>query len=263
MSPFSPGLEPVEDLSPSVWVQQALKDRPAERFRVRDLVPPVFVAYARILHRPYKPGDGRIPTGTWAERAAELGRELGPETDWEELEGTMSDGVLKDDWTPGQGSLIEQEVGTLAPFLYGHTTTPLECWFAMWSGWGDLSGASGVLYRSPQRTIAELRIRWRNWFESWQARREAARLKTFPLLGRSGRSYVLVAGAIDDAPRFHLGRRFQSPSLWWPADRAWFVHTEIDAVSTYVGGSRALVDQLVGGQILESFEVAEDSLAAL
>jgi hypothetical protein len=67
MSAFPPGLEPVEDLSPSVWVQEALKDRPAGGFRVRDLVPPVFEAYARILHRPYRPGDERIPTGTWAE----------------------------------------------------------------------------------------------------------------------------------------------------------------------------------------------------
>ncbi len=160
--------------------------------------------------------------------------------------------------------MIEEEAKTLASVLSDHSATPLGCWFAMWSGWGDLSGASGVLYRIRGGPIAELRMRWKSWLESTQARREAARLKRFPLLGQSGRSYVLCDGAITDAARFHLqGRRFQSPALWWPDDRSWFVHTEIDASSTYVGGSEALVSRFVDEQILESFEVSEDSLAAL
>jgi hypothetical protein len=263
MTPFPPGLESVEDLSPSVWVQEALKDWPSGRFHVRDLIPPVFEAYARILHRPYRPGDGSIPTGTWAECAAEVGQELGPEMDWDELTGPGFDEGQGDNGMPGEGSLIEQEVKILAPVLSGHTTTQLECWFAMWSGWGELSGGSGVLYRSRGGPIAELMIRWRNRLESWQARREAARLKTFPLLGQSGRSYLLFNGPVDDAARFHFGHRFQSPALWWPEDRAWFVHTEIDALSTYVGGPRALIDRLLGEQVLESFEVHEDSRAAL
>jgi hypothetical protein len=263
MTPFPTGIEPVEDLSPSVWVQEALKDWPAGQFRVRDLIPPVFEAYARILHRPSKPTDGRIPTSSWAERAAELGRELGSKTNWDELKGPNSDEGQRDDWGPGEGSLIEQEAKTLASVLSGHTATPLECWFAMWSGWGDLSGGSSALYRRGGGPIAELLIRWRNRLESWQARREAARLKTFPLLGQSGRSYLLFNGPVDDAARFHLGYRFQSPALWWPDDRAWFVHTEIDGTSTYVGGSRSMIDRLVEEQILESFEVDPDDRALL
>jgi hypothetical protein len=263
MIPFPAGLEPVEDLSPSVWVQEALKDWPAGQFRVRDLIPPVFEAYARILHRPSRPTDGRIPTGSWAERAAELGRELGPMTDRDELAGLNSDEGQRDDWGPGEGSLIEQEAKTLVSVLSGYTATPLECWFAMWSGWGDLSGGSSALYRLGGGRIAELKFRWRNRLESWRARREAARLKTFPLLGQSGRSYLLFNGPVDDAARFHLGHRFQSPALWWPDDRAWFVHTEIDGTSTYVGGSRSMIDGLVGEQILESFEVDTDDRALL
>jgi hypothetical protein len=133
----------------------------------------------------------------------------------------------------------------------------------MWSGWGDLSGGSSALYRLGGGRIAELKFRWRNRLESWRARREAARLKTFPLLGQSGRSYLLFNGPVDDAARFHLGHRFQSPALWWPDDRAWFVHTEIDGTSTYVGGSRSMIDGLVGEQILESFEVDTDDRALL
>jgi hypothetical protein len=259
MPSFPPGLEPIEDLSPSVWVQEALKDWPAGPFLVRDLVPPVFEAYARILHRPPKPADGRIPTGSWTEFAAEVGRELGPTTRWDELKEPSSDRGQEGDRRPDEGSLIEQEAETLASLLSGHTSTPSDCWFAMWSGWGEFSGGFGVLYRSRAGPVAELRIRSRSWLESWRARREAAGLKTFPLLGQSGRSYLLFHGAVDDAACFHLGYRFQSPALWWPQDHAWFVHTEIDGTSTYVGGSRPMIGWLVGEQILESFEVdAED-----
>jgi hypothetical protein len=239
MPTFPPGLQSVDDLSPSLWVQKALKDWPAQRFRVRDLVPPLFEAYARIMHRPRRPTDGRAPTGSWVERAAELGRELGPKTSWDELKGPKSDEGREDDRMPDEGSLIEQETETLASLLAGHTSTPSDCWFAMWSGWGDLSGGSSALYRLGGGPIAELKFRWRNRFETWQARREAARLKTFPLLGQSGRSYLLFNGPVNDAARFHLGHRFQSPALWWPEDRAWFVHTEMTAPArTSVGAVR-------------------------
>jgi hypothetical protein len=49
---------------------------------------------------------------------------------------------------------------------------------------------------------------------------------------------------------------------WWPEDRAWFVHTHFEATSAYLGGSRALVDQLVGEQLIESFEVQAETLVA-
>jgi hypothetical protein len=90
-----------------------------------------------------------------------------------------------------------------------------------------------------------------------------SRLATFALLGRSGRSYLLFRGALGDAERFTFNGWFQSPTLWWPDDRSWFVHTEIDAMCTYVGGSRDMIDSLVGQQILESFEVEADTPAAL
>jgi hypothetical protein len=262
MRPFPPGLEPVEDLSSSVWVQEALKDWPTERFHVRDLVPPVFEAYARILHRPHRPEDRHRPTGTWAERAAQLGRTVGSETSWYDLTGTdFADGPARDAWVPTEGGWSEEEVRAVASLLSGHTTSPLGCWFAMWSGWGEISGGSSPFYR-VSGPISELKMRWRTWLQGKRARREAARLKTFPLLG-GRRSYLLFEGAVDDAARFDLGYRFQSPALWWPEDRGWFVHTEIDALSTYVAGPRTMIDRLVGEQILESFEVHENSRAAL
>jgi hypothetical protein len=263
MIEFPRGLEPVEDLSPAAWVQEALKDWPSGRsFLVRDLVPPVYEAYARILHRAHRPEDRGQPTGTWSERATQLGRPLGSETTWHDLTGTkVVDGPARDAWMPTEGGWSEEEVRVVVTLLSDLTATPLGCWFAMWSGWGEISGGTSSL--SPlDRPTNGLRLRWRVRPKPSRARSQAARFKTFALLG-GGRSYLLIKGAVDDASLFDLGYGFRSPALWWPEDRAWFVHTEIDALSTYLGGSQALIDRLVREQVLESFEVDADSRAAL
>jgi hypothetical protein len=41
--------------------------------------------------------------------------------------------------------------------------------------------------------------------------------------------------------------------LWWPQDHAWFVSTDIDVPSTYVGGPASLVDALLEDDVLEVF----------
>jgi hypothetical protein len=264
MRTFPPGLDPVVDLSPSLWVQEALKDWPRERFRVRDLVPPVFEAYARILHRPRRPDDLKDPTGTWAQRAATLGREMGPETTWWALLGTAPyEGGM--DHGPDEGRLNESEVATLASFLGADTADPSACWFALWSGFGIFSTGSSFLRAGGTlaQRLGKLRVRRAERRANRRAERARARLATFRLLGQSGRSYILMRGAVSDAIRFSFDGWFQSPTLWWPDDRSWFVHTEIDGTSTYVGGSRPMVGRLVGEQILESFEVGADTPAAL
>jgi hypothetical protein len=50
----------------------------------------------------------------------------------------------------------------------------------------------------------------------------------------------------------------QSANLWWPEDRAWFVATDIDLMSTYVGGSAACVADLLAAEGLETAAVPAD-----
>jgi hypothetical protein len=211
--------------------------------------------------------DREGPTGTWAERATQLGRHLGPETDWWELTGTTFAGAVRDGWTPYEGSLSESEVERLVSLLIQHTSTQHDCWFGLWSGFGILHpGSSFFLVGGSfgQRWATRI-ARCKERSAARRERRAGARLATFDLLGQSGRSYLLLRGSVAAAQRFRFGEGawYQSPTLWWPDDRSWFVHTEIDASSTYLGGSRALIDRIVGEQVLESFEVREDSRAAL
>jgi hypothetical protein len=50
-----------------------------------------------------------------------------------------------------------------------------------------------------------------------------------------------------------------APSLIWPADRSWFLASEVDFDSTAIGGSRALVEALLAAPGLEVFEVAPET----
>jgi hypothetical protein len=248
-----PDLEPVRDLTPAAWVEEALRDMPVRPFRVRDLVPPVFEAYTRILHRPYRDVDG--VTRTWKEVGADLGRRVSPDTSWHD----MTRGAAERRWvSPFEGTLTEEEGRDLVPLLEGATGTPASCWFAYWSGW-DFPEIRGHYYyaRSWRSVMWE---RWHKGAGGSRTHRRRGRRRAFAIQG-GAMSCILFQGDIWQVSRFHSGAEPRSPTLWWPGDRAWLVHTEIDATSTYLGGSNALVDQLVGEQILESFEVTEDSRA--
>jgi hypothetical protein len=76
-----------------------------------------------------------------------------------------------------------------------------------------------------------------------------------PTFSTPGREYILFAGAID-AARVNPVRTFsQSPSIWWPGDRAWCVVNEIDLDSTYIGCSEACRDDLLAHSELEAYEI--------
>jgi hypothetical protein len=47
----------------------------------------------------------------------------------------------------------------------------------------------------------------------------------------------------------------QSANLWWPEDRAWFVASEIDFDSTFVGGDDRLIAALVSDKRLEALPI--------
>jgi len=257
MIQFPPGLEIAKDLSSSIWVQETLRDRPERPFRVRDLTTPRFEAYARILHGPRRPSDRQISTGTWSARAAEIGVRLGPETRWDDLDGPGSD-----TWVLWPGELIGPEVETLAHTLAEHTSSADACSFGFWSGWGHLD-ATGVLYMAggpAARRLATWRARAAGRRRNRRNRKQLRRLPTFPTHGGS-RSYLLFRGSVAEAGSFWPATG-QCPTIWWPDDRAWLVHTHIEATSTYLGGSRALIDQVVGEQVLESFEVQPDAQVA-
>jgi hypothetical protein len=49
--------------------------------------------------------------------------------------------------------------------------------------------------------------------------------------------------------------RSQSANLTWSSDRAWFVATEIDFETTYIGASRSCIDEILPCAEIEATEV--------
>jgi hypothetical protein len=117
---------------------------------------------------------------------------------------------------PAMGHLPTHVAARMAAVLARHTSTPEDCWFGVWSGWGSLV-ADG------------------------------------PTLALPGREHWLVRGPIGlAAENMAPEPAEQSASVWWPADRAWCVATDIDLVTTYVGGSADCIADLLAADGLET-----------
>jgi hypothetical protein len=217
---------PVEtDLTAAAWVADALRgSRPGT---VAALVPPVFAACARVFHPAVRyEGDEDVDV-RWAEVAAANGTVAHPLMEWTSITGSAdflgedNQSPLWDDH-PALGHLPEHVAATVAAVLGAHTGTPDDCWFGL-SSHGD-------------------------------GRRTA------PVLELPGRALHLVRGPVELAAANLLPEpASQSANAWWPADRAWFVATDIDLVTTYVGGSTAAVAALVAAPGLEAAEVAPNA----
>ena len=72
------------------------------------------------------------------------------------------------------------------------------------------------------------------------------------------REYFLLSSGLALVPSFEIMGWHQSPSIWWPEDRAWCVITEVDGYSTYVGGTASCVDAVIASSDLEAIEVTAD-----
>jgi hypothetical protein len=67
----------------------------------------------------------------------------------------------------------------------------------------------------------------------------------------------LLEGPLDSIREFYQDHR-EPPSIWWPADRAWCVATDIDLMTTYVSGSHDAIQALLDSEQIESLPVPVD-----
>jgi hypothetical protein len=102
----------------------------------------------------------------------------------------------------------------------------------------------------------------RAWLQQHHVARRVAPsrdLAAAPTVSLPHREYFLHRGPIDVVPRFeHLPGHLQTPNMWCPEDRAWFVATEIDFDSTLVACTRACGAALLGSD-LEVMEVSAET----
>jgi hypothetical protein len=246
----------MRDTSPADWVIRALRPWALEGgVRLWSFMPDGFDAYARVLH-PVREG---VELTTWAELGSRRGVPLMPDIAFVEvsdLDPRDQDGL--DYLAPIEGDLPAAECEALSRILRPHTRSPRTCWFCLWEGSGLFwSGAHTQIHSYDASSSEQQR------YEATVRKREADReqdelLGSMPRVMAQERRHFLFKGPLEAACGFEPANWKLSPNLWWPDDRSWCVITEIEGFSTYVGGSRAAIDDLLSATDLEAIEVHHD-----
>jgi hypothetical protein len=221
-----PGVSLCDDVAAAEWLGEALRRwSRAGIAHVATLVPAGYPAYGRILHRAGTTGPEFV---RWSEIAATTGRSLGAQTQYQDVVAWFPDADHQsppEPWgEPEPGSLRPFECAAVAEVLTRHTATPDDCWFCIWEGYGT------------------------NWMVLNRLAERA------PRVALEHRNCLLFRGPVAAATSFGAGPFFQSPTLWWPADHAWCVASELDIYSTYVAATSSAVRALIEHPELEVLE---------
>jgi len=210
-------LRPMAEFSAAEWFAEADSS---------ELGPAGFEAYARVLH-PWT--DGAEGTdGVQTER----------------VDGHLPTGALR----------------ALCDVLGRHTTSADRCFFALWDGYGEIYGGESVAFLTafigpapwPSRPFRKPKPK------DPPPPAFAASVIDGPRLTVRSRDYFLFTGPLPEAGQWGaaaygvgVARDLNSPNLSWPDDHAWFVTTEIEGSWTGVGGSEALIEDLLAEPRLE------------
>jgi hypothetical protein len=224
------GLRIFDDVSSSDWIVANVRNFEHD---VGSLLPLTFGAYARVIHPATRDTpDGDAVEVSWSEVAAANGRIAHAGMEWVAITGDpkfMTGGAQPGVWDhpPSIGSLPPRQAASLAEDLERFTATPAEAWFAVWDGYGNAPCGPG----------------------------------TVSLIAMPHRPMVLLRGPLRAAGRAFSGWTWpRSASLWWPDDRSWCVATDIDLMSTYVGGNAECIDAVLADNRLEAFAVGVDQM---
>jgi hypothetical protein len=253
------GLRVVEDVSAADWIRAGVES--FGRLVVGSLVPAGFEAYARVFHPAYRFGPAHPPPPTdrphpahlsdaahgshhtqahlahdedvevrWEAVAEANGRRAHAGMQWPGISGFPSfqagaaqPGLWDDE--PETGSLpIAQATDLLA--VLRRFTGAEEGFCAVWDGFGALSAPLGDA----------------------------------PRVDLPARPMVLLHGPLADVAEVSMEDWpwQQSPSLCWPADRAWCVATDVDQNTTYLGASRPGVEAVLAEPRLEVWSVTRE-----
>ncbi|GAA4082042.1 hypothetical protein GCM10023066_12690 [Nocardioides kongjuensis] len=248
----------------AAWVVDEMRDFGAI---VRNLVPADrYAGFARVLHRPDQglpePGD---PT-SWSAVARLRGTTVHPQAEFN-MVARLRPGAPCDFSQPLLGTLDPITLPLVRDVVLRHTQTGDQGWFALWTGHGrrpaswhqmptfHLPGRDYWLFEGAVAAVADLSSDFENL-----GREEAAEAGNLTLTSLTdGPARVSAAEQVQFANRMRSAGLVQSPNLWWPEDRRWFVASDIDLDSTIVAGPLELMDDLLAEPQLEVVLVDEDT----
>jgi hypothetical protein len=218
------------------WIGERLA--PFDARQVASVVPGGFDAYARVLHPAEDPVDGdRLVR--WAEVAAWSGTPLRADAQFHTIALPPVRPERDAPWSgqgPRQGELYPPDAEALAGIARDWTTTPERCWFCLWDGYG-----AGTLLTPPGEPSVPL------------PDPVPAPVRHGPRVRLPNRDYLLYTGPVEAVLTTDpLPGGDQAANLWWPADRAWCVASEIDLAWTYVAGPVGLIERVLADTRIEA-----------
>lgn len=201
---------------------------PFNSYSVGSLVPQGFDRYARILHPGWRIEEQRRVPVRWGDMAARTGRRAHALMHW----STIAPPNMTEIEPPDEGTIPRDVALPLRDILLRHTSRD-PCWLGVWSGYGRESYRAHV----PQPVAS---------FDSG-----------------GGREWDLFRAPLREAFLPVIGCPFvQRANLVWDANRSWWLTTDIDLNSSYIGGGEPLIEALLGSDKLETWPVAaEDGIA--
>jgi len=250
------GIVAARESNAGQWIEDRLQPWGREGVTLRSFLPDSFPAYARIFHPFYLDNDEALdndegqPVG-WSTVAGWNGATVHPLMQIENVAKAPFPHCL--DWgeLPEVGSLPVAESTALAGALRDFTATPDRCYLGYWEGNGYFPGGTiRYLGHEPGLLSSIEDLVQYIWGKLRPAPDPVAGV---PRLAGQNRDYLLYSGSLDVVPSLSRYPPWgQSPNLWWPEDRAWCVATEVDGYDTYVGGSEACIEGILGCPELEA-----------
>ena len=229
----------VDDTSEARWFIERLAP---SLETVGALVPRGFEAYARILHPAWRVRreGGRLVRSPvrWSEVAELRGTTAHRLMQWPQVWALPQfddsaieycvDAGLAPIACPDEGRLPPRVAHVLQQVLSAHAGTDAPSWFGVWIGFG-------CEYREGIPATHRLSTKYREW-DLFRAPLDALTLNFF------------------DVGEFF----YQSANIVWPDDRSWCLATDIDLNSSYLGGTKALIEAVLRHQALEAYEASAD-----
>lgn len=231
------GAVPVEDAAELEWL---LAQFTGTHRQLTMHVPDGYPAHCRVLHRPDPQGGTDRPPLRWADIAARTGAVIHPAVQWHRLIGSATtdndggtvSGDLYAEWNgyaPSIGQIDATQFLILADILSHHTSTGNDVFFGFWEGNGRINTNDGSFF--PGINPARFRL--------------------------GGRQQIVVRGDIAAV----VGTQrvpWPAPNAMWPADRSWYLATEVDFDSTILAGDERLIAELLAHPELEALQASVD-----
>ncbi|MGB3699144.1 MAG: hypothetical protein WBA05_17095 [Gordonia sp. (in: high G+C Gram-positive bacteria)] len=207
--------EVLRDARLAEWVDPLLSA--ANSGTVGSLVPDGYERYLRVLHPAEKTADDVVVESfQWADVARINGKIAHAEMQWTRISEKYPD-LDRGLWNEGPHRIdfLQPEVTDEIAHLLGGDSNP-RCVFAFWEG---NTAFDEITSEFPKASIGRF-------------------------------NYYLTAGDVGRASQTLEGIR---PNMWWPIDRSWYVCSNFDLDSTYIGADSARSDEIIVSRSLEAW----------